>query len=283
VPLQADTRVLIFTLIAALSSTIIFGLLPAVQATRGDVISATSGEFSHYWRAARLRNVLVVAQIAICVLSLISSGVLIRGAKALRGFDVGYATDGVIVVRVDDTHKARVLEVLSSESVVQRIAAASSTPMNGMLPTLGLTNKAGGTEHRAWYNEVSPEYFASLGIPILQGRGFTTEEGTTRAPVVIVSNAEGSVASDPATLTIGPPLTSGGKPPIVTFTNLLQNLVRPGDSTRSTTLTEYALRPNETLTISAAVRVAEPAEARSLQDRDQARRLCKRVTRGGWS
>src|SRR4029453_14659652 len=71
----------------------------------------------------------------------------------------------------------------------QQIAAASSTPMNGMLPSLGLTNKAGGTEHRAWYNEVSPEYFSSLGIPILQGRGFTAEEGTSRAPVVIVSNA----------------------------------------------------------------------------------------------
>ena len=68
-------------------------------------------------------------------------------------------------------------------------AGASSTPMNGMLPSLGLTNKAGGTAHRAWYNEVSPGYFSSLGIPILHGRGFTPEEGSSRAPVVIVSNA----------------------------------------------------------------------------------------------
>ena len=135
VPLQADMRVLIFTMIAALLATIMFGLVPAVQSTRGDVILATRGEFSNDWRPARLRNALVAAQVAICVLLLISSGVLIRGAKALRGFDVGYATDGVIVIRVDDTHKARVLEVLSSEPMVQQIAAASSTPMNGMLPS----------------------------------------------------------------------------------------------------------------------------------------------------
>jgi hypothetical protein len=114
VPLQADTRVLIFTMIAALLAIIMFGLVPAVQSTRGDVILATRGEFSNDWRPARLRNALVVAQVAICVLLLISSGVLIRGAKALRGFDVGYSTDGVIVVRVDDRHKARVLEACTA-------------------------------------------------------------------------------------------------------------------------------------------------------------------------
>jgi predicted permease len=189
VPLETDTRVLIFTMIAALLATIVFGLVPAVQTTRTDAILATRGEFSNDWRPARLRNALVVAQVAICVLLLISSGVLIRGAKAIGGFDVGYATDGVIVVRVEDTQKTRVLEVLSSEPEVQQIAAASSTPMNGLLPSLVLTNKAGGTESRVWYNEVSPEYFSSLGIPIVQGREFRPEEGTPHAPVVIVSNA----------------------------------------------------------------------------------------------
>ncbi len=189
IPLQTDPRVLIFTMIAALLATIMFGLIPAVQTTRGDVISATRGEFSNDWRPARLRNALVVAQVAICVLLLISTGVLIRGAQAIGGFDVGYTTDGVIVVGVEHTHKARVLDALSSDSMVQRIAAASSTPMNGMLPSLVLTDKVGGTERRAWYNDVSPEYFSSLGIPILQGRGFTPEEGTSRAPVVIISNA----------------------------------------------------------------------------------------------
>ena len=58
------------------------------------------------------------------------------------------------------------------ESVVQWIAA-SSTPMNGMLPTLGLTSKAGGTGDRAW----SSPRTSSLGIPILQGRGFNNRGG----------------------------------------------------------------------------------------------------------
>ena len=187
VPFQADMRVLIYTMLAAALATIVFGLVPALQTTRGDVIVATRGDLSNGWRHARLRNVLVVAQVAICVLLLISSGVLVRGAKAIARFDVGYRTGGVIVVSVEETHSARVLEALSSDSAVQQVAAASSTPMNGMLPSL--TIKGGGTESTAWYNEVSPEYFSSLGIPIVQGRGFRPEEGTSRAPVVIVSRA----------------------------------------------------------------------------------------------
>ncbi len=71
---------------------------------------------------------------------------------------------------------------------------------------------------------------------------------------VVVSNAEGAVTSDPATLIVNPPIPGEGKPPLLLFTNTLDQLVRPGDALTSTNLTEYALRPNEKLTIQAVIR-----------------------------
>src|SRR5205807_1576671 len=70
-PLSPDLRVFLFMVGAAVTSALLFGLAPAIQATRASVVQAARGDFSNEFRPARLRNVLVVVQITACVLLLI--------------------------------------------------------------------------------------------------------------------------------------------------------------------------------------------------------------------
>ncbi len=189
VPLPPDARVLGFTLMAALISALGFGLAPAIQATRTDLAQATRGEFTSDVRPRRLRNALVVGQIAISVVLLICSGVLLRGADAMRRTDVGFRTRSVIVMGTGQKFRSGIVDRLSSEPVVQGIAAAGSTPLNGALPAVSVSTGEGGETLRASYNHVSPEYFRLLEIPILRGRNFTGEEARSRAPLAILSEA----------------------------------------------------------------------------------------------
>ena len=189
VPLLPDTRVFAFTLIAALVSAVVFGLAPAIQATRADLLLATQGEFTTDIRPMRLRNALVVAQITISVMLLICSGVLLRGAAAMGRSDVGFKTEGVVVVGVEAKDRRNAFEGMAAEPAVDAIAAAGSTPLNGLLPVVSMSLQATEKVLRASYNHVSPEYFAVLDIPIVKGRNFTPEEARARDPVAIISDA----------------------------------------------------------------------------------------------
>jgi predicted permease len=189
VPLPPDGRVFAFTLIAALVSAVVFGLAPAIQATRADVMQAARGEFTSDVRPMRLRNALVIGQITVCVMLLICSGVLVRGADAMRRFDIGFNTHAVIVIGIRDPFRARIVDRLSSEPMVQSIAAAHSTPLNGMLPSISVTAAQSRVALHAWYNHVSPEYFTLLQVPILRGRNFTADEARSAAPSAIISEA----------------------------------------------------------------------------------------------
>jgi predicted permease len=189
VPLPPDARVFGFMLIAALVSAIAFGFAPAIQATRTDVMLAARGEFTSDVRPMRLRNALVILQITICVVLLICSGVLLRGADGMGRIDVGFRTRSVIDMRIGEKFRTRILDRLSSKPVVQRIAAAGSPPLNGMLPAVSISAGKGGTALHAWYNHVSPEYFPLLEIPILRGRNFTSGEASSGTPVAIISEA----------------------------------------------------------------------------------------------
>jgi len=188
-PMPADARVFVFMLAASLVSAVLFGLAPAIQATRNNVMLAARGEFTTDVRPARLRNMLVVGQITASVLLLICSGVLIRGADRMRNFAIGFRTHGVIIMGIGEKLRTSVIARLRSEPMVEMVAAAGSTPLNGMLPSVSVSTAAGETVPSAWYNHVSPEYFSLLEIPILRGRNFTGDEARSRAPLAIISEA----------------------------------------------------------------------------------------------
>ncbi|MGD0297871.1 MAG: ABC transporter permease [Bryobacteraceae bacterium] len=187
ISLPQDIRVFGFMLVAAFASALLFGLAPAVQSTRADVMLAARGEFTSDARPMRLRNTLVIVQITVCALLLICSGVLIRGESAMRSFDVGFRTHGVIGMDLPEKARPVILQRLGSDSTVEAIAAARSIPLNGILPPVLISAGVGAKTLDAWYNYVSPEFFVLLDIPILEGRNFTADEARTGGPVAIIS------------------------------------------------------------------------------------------------
>jgi len=189
IPLPPDARVFGFMLAAAVVSAVLFGLAPAIQATRPNVMQAARGDFSSDFRPARLRNALVAGQITMCALLLICAGVLLRGARRLANFDVGLKTAGVVEMEIQEKFRARILERLASDPVVQTVVAVQSPPLDGALPTVPVVAGDSASAVGAWYNFVSPEYFAVLEIPILRGRNFTRDEAAAGAPVAIISLA----------------------------------------------------------------------------------------------
>ena len=183
-----DWRVLVFMILAALVSSLLFGLAPAIQATRANVIASVRGELTSDVRPVRVRNALVIAQIMVCTLLLVACGVLVRTTMAMTGFDIGFRTGNVIAMEIVDSGRRRVLEALNSDPGIDRMAAASSVPLGGLVPDLSVSAEHGPTISTA-FNQVSPEYFEILGIPIVRGRNFSSQEAASESPVGILSAA----------------------------------------------------------------------------------------------
>jgi predicted permease len=186
--LPLDLRVFGFGLAAALVSAILFGLAPALQATRIHIMQAARGDFSSEFRPARLRNSLVVGQITACVLLLITAAILLRGIKRMQTLDSALSTRDNIEIVAEEKSRARVLEQLSSDPLVQILAAAGNAPVDKK-STVPVMPAQGGATLQIASNKVSPEYFTVFEIPIVRGRNFTAEESRAAAPTAIISES----------------------------------------------------------------------------------------------
>ena len=192
-PLTPDYRVFLFILGIAALSTILFGLAPALQATRTSLVEALRGEFGSRLSSSRLRSTLIVSQISVCMILLVVTGILLRGSGAYQHADLGYKIHGavypVFLGRGNATAPAKVAQRLVTEPWVDQLAAAWRPPLNGLNERIPVTTAQGTQPLRARFNIVSPEYFKVLEIPILRGRGFGKEEAESEAAVAIVSQA----------------------------------------------------------------------------------------------
>jgi predicted permease len=188
VPLAPDGRVFAFMLAAALVAAVLFGLAPALQSTRPNVIQATRGDFDTDFRPSRLRNMLVVGQVTVCVLLLVCAGILLRNVGRIQHLDLGLRTAGV--VRLDAREQAgereRLLDLLATRPDVRGLAAATDPPFGRRFPTVA-AGAAGSRVAPTSYDFVTASYFGLLEIPIVRGRTFTADEERASAPVVIVS------------------------------------------------------------------------------------------------
>jgi predicted permease len=179
-----------FVLMAAVVAALAFGLAPAVQATRPDLVLATRGDFSNDYRPSRLRHVLVVSQVTVCLLLLICSGVLLRATKRVEDLDIGLVTRGAFHIEIDERYHSQVVDRLKADRNLESIAVVWQPPLYGRdRNPVPVAVRDGGDVTWAKYNFVSPEYFDVFRIPLLGGRNFTTEESKAEAAVVIVSQA----------------------------------------------------------------------------------------------
>jgi predicted permease len=185
--LSPDIHVFWFMIGAAVAVALMFGLVPAVQATRLNVMQAARGDFSSDFRPTRLRNALVIAQVTVCGFLLICSGILLRRANHLESLDPGMRTRGVIEVYLREQSRPRAMAALRSQPAVELLAASSDPPFDSVLPSISAYGAPGVNLTRVPYRYISPEYFQVLDVPILRGRNFSAEED--RLPVVILSES----------------------------------------------------------------------------------------------
>lgn len=189
VPLSPDLRVFGFVLLAGLAAAIAFGLLPALQTTRTNVVQAARGEFGTALRPGRLRAGLVVVQIGVCSLLLIVTGVLLGGARMADRLPTGMRTHDAVEVDLDDRARSAALERLRSEPVISGLGASSQRPLDGMYPSLGVRASGDSSVTVAGVDFVDAGFFQVLDIPVVQGRAFTADEERRGAPVAVISEA----------------------------------------------------------------------------------------------
>ena len=207
IPFDADARLVVFMLGSAALAAIAFGLAPALQATRPNIVQASRGDFDTDLRPSRLRNALVVAQITFSVLLLVSAGVLLGNARQMRQLDPGVRTRDVLQLDIPDRRRDATIERLHADARVSALASAKWAPLDGGWWVISLRNKTGRAEATN-ANFVSPEYFGVVDLGLISGRTFTKDEAAARAPVVVVSEAaarrfwpDGSAIGQTLTLT----------------------------------------------------------------------------------
>lgn len=196
-----DVRVLGFAVVLTLLTGVLFGLTPALAVTRPDLRSVLNegGRSSTEGRSSRrTANALVTAQVALALVLLVGAGLMLRSLQRLRAVDPGFTAEDLVAFRVDlppgdyppeeaAAFAIRLVERLGDVAGVTRVAVASDTPLEGSISArMGTVESAEGErEFRFYHHSVSPGFFATLGVPLLAGRDFTTAEAAG-APVVIV-------------------------------------------------------------------------------------------------
>jgi len=184
---DADWRVLLFLLVGAGVSTVLFGLAPALHATRIELVRTIRGELVRGARPSRARSVLIGLQVSASALLLISAAVFLRSALAAATFDPGMRTSDTVVVQIpNEATRAAIVEAVMAEPSVAAVAASWPGPAGS---PRGAVAAASGAKAAVAYKFVSPEYFSVLDIALMRGRAFTPAERTSRLAVAIVSDA----------------------------------------------------------------------------------------------
>lgn len=189
-PLSPDVRVLGFSLAAAFFAAIVCGLTPAVQSTRTNLTQAARGDFGNNWRPSRVTNALLVGQIVVCVLMLVTAGVLLQGIKGVQALNATLSTREAIELVINEHSRAMVLDRTSREAALRSLAAAGSAPVERK--PIAFVKSASGAILASAVNSVSPDYFSTFDIPLLRGRNFTAEEARSGSPVVLLSQTAAS-------------------------------------------------------------------------------------------
>ena len=187
----ADWRVALFMVGGAAVATALFGLAPALQATRLELVRTIRGEVVRDSRPGRARQLLIGTQVTAATLLLIGSAVFLRSAFAASTEDPGIRTaDTVFVDIINEPLRGAMVEAVRAEPLVAAIAAARPDAM--ARPREAFAEAAEDPSRRRLslaYRFVSPEYFSVLDIEVIRGRGFSNAERRADAAVVVVAES----------------------------------------------------------------------------------------------
>lgn len=205
VDLSPDPAVLAFGATATLLTGLAFGLLPALGTTQVELASSLKEDRSQRGRAGALRRFFVSGQVALSLVLLVGGGLLLRSLQRASALEPGFDATGAYMTGLDlalegydeedgSAFQRRLLGAVEAVPGIDAAALSIDLPLDmGSRGTAAYPQGWLGPEGRAGlgvdFNNVSPGYFQTLGIPVLQGRDFTDDDDGGGEPVVIVSRS----------------------------------------------------------------------------------------------
>jgi putative ABC transport system permease protein len=199
---RVDVPVLLFTLTVSLLTGLLFGLFPALQASRPNLTEGLKeGERGSSGPRQRLRSVLVVAEVALTLMLLVGAGLLLQSFRRVLQVNTGFNAQNVLAMRVsvnqpDSPQGANFIEQLQQNvralPGVKAVAVSDGLPFGRDVnhPTFIIEDRP-VTEKKAFCQRytVSPDYFQTMGIELLKGRLFTAEDTRDRPLVIVIDEA----------------------------------------------------------------------------------------------
>ncbi len=203
--LGVDSGVVLFSILVALGTGVIFGLIPALGAARAELVSvikdqATSPIGANRWYS--WRHFVLLFQVGLCVVSLVAAGLFLRSWSNAQALDLGFDPDHLVIMTFDTG--AQGLDEVSGRQFLQRLAAdvesnpaiekvvfSSNRPLNrGALYTQVATETLARDESPlVRLNTVWSGYFETLDIDLVAGRTFTDADRADAEPVVVINQA----------------------------------------------------------------------------------------------
>ena len=214
-----DLRVLLFTLGLSVLAGIVFGLAPALRASRPALVPALKDDAAAFFERTRvfsLRNLLVVTQVALSLVLLIAAGLFLRSLQQARTIDPGFDAEKIVnlplninLLRYTSTQgrefykqvveRVEAIPGVESASVARIAAVSGSSSVRSLLiegregsDTQFRSDNAGaasGDSDSTSANVVGPRYFQTMGIGLMQGRDFNAQDNEDHPLVVIVNEA----------------------------------------------------------------------------------------------
>jgi predicted permease len=199
---RLDLRIVLFTVVVSLLCAALFGILPALEKPRAAALAARQTKSGGQ---ARLRRMLVVMQIGLCVVLLSGASLLVRSFWNLEQQNLGMQTRNVMTVHVPlnwEQYPSGLQDFyLRAEAALRQIPGVTAVGMSDSLPpdgwhdgcryadleVAGKPPAPAGTGGSVVWRSVTPDYFRVLQIPIVEGPGFTQEERGSKEGFVIVS------------------------------------------------------------------------------------------------
>src|ERR1700722_3476494 len=207
--LRPDARVLAFTFTVAILTALLFGLIPALRATRLDLSpmlksGASGATVEGHSRRFPVGKILVVTQVSISLVLLVAAGLFVHSLERLSEVNLGYKTERLLLFRVrpipagyKDAAIPRVLqELLDKFKAIPGVSAATLSS-NGLfahsesadpISVEGYIPKPGELPHSRM-DQVGPDYFSVVGMPILSGRGITAQDSGNGPRVAVINQA----------------------------------------------------------------------------------------------
>jgi predicted permease len=201
------TPVVVFTALLSLGTGVLFGLVPALQNTRPDLVTElrnNSGKLAGGRHAARVRTMLVTAQIALSMALLISAGLFIKSLRNVSRVDLGLKIDDMITFTISpgrsgyDSTRIAQLYTRTEEALgaIPGVSGVTSSAVQllannnwGRRVSVEGFSKNPDTDDNSRYSAVGAEHYHVLGIPLLAGRDFTINDNAGSLKVAIVNEA----------------------------------------------------------------------------------------------